>query len=148
MVVGLLLAAVAPALAYDDPKALVDAIYTHYTDRDFDWSSFDDASIRSRELNELFARDADQSDGEVGRIDYDPYINAQDYELSDLVVSDSKVDGDHATIDVSFTNFDYRVNLTYALVKESDGWKVDDVKSLDASGEWMSLHDLLAAPLP
>jgi hypothetical protein len=137
---------IVPALAYDTPAALLEAIYAPYADDNFDWSSWEPAAVRSAGLNALFAKDDEERpDDMVGRIDFDPYINAQDYNLADLVIGDARIDGDKATADVTFVNFDLPQHMTFSLIKEADGWKVDDVESHDADYPY-SLRALLEAP--
>ena len=139
---------IAPALAYDTPAELLEAIYTPYVTADFDWSSWKPEEVRSEGLNALFAKDEEETpDDEVGRIDFDPYINAQDYNITGLDIGDAKIDGDRATTEVLFVNFDLPQHMTYSLIKEVDGWKVDDVESHDPDYPY-SLRDLLTAPLP
>ena len=139
---------IAPVWAYDTPKELLEAIYQPYLTADFDWSSWNAEDFRSEELNALFAKaDAETPEGEVGRIDFDPYINAQDYNITGLDVGEAKIDGDKATAEVLFVNFDLPQHMTYSLVKETDGWKVDDIESHDPDYPY-SLRELLMAPLP
>lgn len=136
-----------PVLAYDTPAALLEAIYAPYSQSDFDWGSWDPAEVRSKGLNALFAKDDEETpDDMVGRIDFDPYINAQDYNLTGLDIGEAKIHGDTATAEVLFVNFDLPQHMTFSLVKEADGWKVDDVQSHDANYPY-SLRALLEAPL-
>jgi hypothetical protein len=143
-----LAASVMPAMAYDTPAALLEAIYAPYTSADFDWSEWEPSTFQSEGLNALFAKaDEETPDDEVGRIDFDPYINAQDYDIAGLEIGEAKVDGDGATVEVLFVNFDLPQHMTFSLVEEADGWKVDDVESHDADYPY-SLRALLEAPLP
>lgn len=145
----ILAASALPAWAYDTPKELLEALYAPYSKGiDFDWGDWDPAEFRSEGLNALFAKDDEETpDDMVGRIDFDPYINAQDYDLHDLAIGEAKVDGDTATADVMFVNFDLKQHMTFTLVKEADGWKVDDVESHDPNYPY-SLRALLTEPLP
>ena len=105
----LLLAGAAPAFAYDTPADLMKALYSHYTDAKFDWNTFDEATVRSKALNALFDKDSKEANGEVGRIDFDPYVDGQDYEVKDLKIGEPTIKGDTATIEVTFKNFDMRM---------------------------------------
>ena len=142
----LLLAGVAPAFAYDTPADLMTAIYSHYTDSNFDWNSFDEAQVRSKALNVLFDKDSKEANGEVGRIDFDPYVDGQDYEVKDLKIGAPTVKGDTATVEVTFKNFDMEEDMVFTLVKEADGWKIDDVSSKGGADPY-DLKDILLAPL-
>jgi Protein of unknown function (DUF3828) len=137
----------APAFAFDTPRALLEALYSPYSKGDsFDWNSWDETQFRSKHLNELFAKDQKEADGEVGRLDFDPYIDGQDYQISALKIGDAAIDGDTATVEVTFKNFDTPDDLVFALVKETDGWKVDDVVSSDKNFPY-SLKAIMEAPL-
>ena len=142
----LLLAGAAPAFAYDTPADLMKAIYSHYTDAKFDWDSFDEAKARSKALNALFDKDSKEANGEVGRIDFDPYVDGQDYEVKDLTIGTPTVKGDTATVEVKFKNFDMEEDMVFTLVKEADGWKIDDVNSKGGADPY-DLKDILLAPL-
>lgn len=143
-----LLAGAVPAWAFDTPEALLKAFYAHYLVKDFDWNSFDETAFRSKRLNELYARDEADSEriGGVARLDFDPYINGQDYEVTKLAIGKAATKGKSATAEVTFRNFDDAETLTYTLVDEGDGWVIDDVRSTGA-GEKYSLRALLEAPL-
>lgn len=136
-----------PAFAFDTPAALLKALYTPYSKGDdFDWSKWDEAQFRSKQLNELFDKDAKEADGDVGRLDFDPYIDGQDYQISDLKFGDASITGDTAKVEVTFKNFDLAEDLTFTLVKEADGWKVDDVSSANKDFPY-SLKAIMEAPL-
>jgi len=137
----------APAFAFDTPKALLEALYSPYSKGDsFDWNSWDETQFRSKHLNELFAKDAKEADGEVGRLDFDPYIDGQDYQISDLKFGEPTIDGDMAKVEVTFKNLDTPDDLMFTLVKEPDGWKVDDVVSSDKNFPY-SLKAIMESPL-
>ncbi|MBD8064192.1 DUF3828 domain-containing protein [Devosia sp. PTR5] len=124
-IVGLMSAALAQP--YDSPDALLEAFYAPYLSGDF---PDDDASFRSAALNALYAADAEATPpGELGALDFDPYIDGQDYEISNLEIGSPSISGETATVEVRFDNFDQPTSLTYDLVLENGGWKIDDVAS-------------------
>ena len=134
---ALLVAGAFPAFAYDSPADLLKALYTPYSKGEsFDWNTWDEAQFRSKHLNELFDKDSKEANGEVGRLDFDPYIDGQAYQIT----------GDTATVEVTFKNFDTAEDLTFTLVKEADGWKVDDVVSHNKDFPY-SLKAIMEAPL-
>lgn len=147
-VAALLLAVASPATAEDftDPARLVEAIYAQYAagvefpDGDF---------IRSQQsgrLNALYDADAREADDGIGRVDFDPYVNGQDYQIANLVIHPPYVAGGKAVVKVTFANMDTPQDLGILLIREGAAWKVDDVWS---GGEDFSydLLDLLQAPL-
>jgi len=149
LALAVLLAGAIPAFAttYDSPKALLDALYSPYSQGDdFDWSTWDDAQFRSAHLNDLFDKDAKEADGDVGRLDFDPYIDGQDYQITKLTIGDATVTGDTATVEVTFMNFDIAEDMTFTLVKEKDGWKIDDVVSHNKDNPY-SLKAIMEGPL-
>lgn len=146
------LALTAPAAAFDDPKALVEAFYGAYAEPDFDKFielKKDEASYFSKELQALFARDAADSEriGGIARIDFDPWVNGQDFEITDLFIADGELTSDTtATVPVDFRNFGRETNIWVYTVKEADGWKIDDMENFDPEYPY-HLRDILEAPL-
>ncbi len=142
-----------PAVAYDDPKTLVEAIYEPYvrgaTQADLE-------QFYSRHLKELFAAHASKIAVSTGdslasvMVDkpagFNPFIDAQHSLLLDLKVSEPVVIDADAVVTVSFHNFDHPSLLSLALVKEADGWKVDDISSLGKGENWMLSWLLLYDP--
>lgn len=126
---GLFLALTGFAVAqpYPTPEALLEAFYQPYMDDSF---SDDDSAFRSQALQALYDHDAEITpEGEIGVIEFDPFINGQDYAISNLVIGTPSITDDSATVAVSFDNFDQPMVLTYDLVREDGGWKIDDVAS-------------------
>ena len=66
-------------------------------------------------------------EGEVGNIDFDPLYNAQDTQIKNFRVGASAINGNTATVPVTFMNFDQRVRLTFSLVNTKQGWKVSNI---------------------
>ena len=121
------LTGLAVAQPYETPQALLEAFYQPYLDGAF---PEDEAAFQSVALQGLYAHDAEITpEGEMGAIEFDPYINGQDYDISNLVIGTPEVSGDQTTVVVSFDNFDQPTTLSYDLVLEDDGWKIDDVAS-------------------
>jgi hypothetical protein len=142
-----LVATILPTFAYETPQALLDALYTPYKAGDgFDWSNWDESKFRSKELNALFDKDAKEADGDIGRLDFDPYIDGQDYQITDLKFGEPTINGDTAKVEVTFKNFDSAEDLLFTLVKEPDGWKVDDVVSSNKDFPY-SLKAIMSGPL-
>lgn len=66
-------------------------------------------------------------EGEVGHIDFDPLYNAQETQIKNFNVGAGSVEGDTATVPVTFLNFNKKVTITYRLVKTSAGWKISNI---------------------
>ncbi len=55
----------------------------------------------------------------MGRLDFDPYVDGQDYQITELKIGDAVIKGDKATVEVTFKNFDLAEDMTFTLVKEN-----------------------------
>jgi hypothetical protein len=128
-------------------KAALEADYKPYLSADFDWEGYDQQAIWSKGLSDLFAKDAEEANGEVGRVDFDPLVDGQDYEVKALKIGTPVAAGDKAAVDVTFTNFDAPEHLKVTMVNEGGAWKIDDVESFNADYPY-KLRELLTAPLP
>jgi len=151
-VLGLLLAAVAPAAAFDDPKELVEAFYAAYSEPDFEKFielKKDEASFFSEGLAALYAQDAADAErlGGIARMDFDPWINGQDFEVTGLFIGDGELTSDTtATVPVDYKNFGKQNTSWVYAVKEADGWKIDDMENFDPDYPY-HLREILEAPL-
>lgn len=127
--VGLFLAltSFAAAQPYATPEDLIEAFYEPYFSGEF---LDDESQFRSAALQALYDTDAEITpEGELGAINFDPYIDGQDFEITDFVIGTPTIEGDAATVDVTFKNFDDLRSLTYELVREGGGWRINDVVS-------------------
>jgi hypothetical protein len=78
----------------------------------------------------------------LGELDFDPTVDGQDALLTELSIGNAIIDGKTATVIVRFKNFDTPIKLTYLLVLETEGWRLDnivsphwDMKALLSAGE-------------
>ena len=81
-----------------------------------------------KNLADLIWKDLTTHTGEVGVLDFDPFYNAQDFEIKNLVVGSAKINGVKATVPVTFTNFKRKNSLVYSLIKQNGKWKISDVR--------------------
>jgi hypothetical protein len=79
---------------------------------------------------------------EVGRLDGDPLFNAQDIQIKNFRVGAGTVEGDAATVPVTFVNFDREVKIDFRLVRTKAGWKISNIDY----GDGQDLLKLLSAP--
>lgn len=70
---------------------------------------------------------------EVGVLDFDPFYNAQEADIKKLVVGQPKIEGDKASVAVTFQNYDRRENLNYQLARRGSVWKIADIKYTDGT---------------
>lgn len=121
------LTAAALAQPFATPEELLTAFYEPYFTGEF---AEDDSPFRSKALNQLYLEDEKNTPpGEMGAISADPYIDGQDFMLSNFKVGEAVITGDTAIVDVYFENFDRPTTITYDLVFEDGGWKIDDVSA-------------------
>lgn len=127
LVPALLLALAGPAFAqpFETPEALLEAFYEPYFSDNFPENEVD---FRSAALNALYEADAENTpEGEMGALDFDPYVDGQDFDLADLVIGTVEEGDGWATVEVSFTNFGEPRHITYDLVFEDGSWRIDDL---------------------
>lgn len=136
------LSSIAMAQSYDTPEALLEAFYEPYFTGDF---AEDDTQFRSAALQALYDADAANTPaGEMGALGFDPYVDGQDFLIEDFSIDAVAIEGDTAIADVSFTNFGEPRELTYDLVLEDGGWRIDDVTSVTPGNEYR-LSEIFAA---
>ena len=124
------------AASFETPQALLEALYD-----DKVGSSDPDSLTRyqdyfSDHLNGLFKADAAKTQpGDSLSLDFDPVIAGQDGEAEHLKICKPDIKGDKAKVVVKFTN-GVPVTLYYSLVRQADGWKVDDIEDKGAQFPW------------
>jgi Protein of unknown function (DUF3828) len=125
------------------PQAFLQSIYDPYLKAEFRGYSFEQAN---RFFVPTLARaiDADMREakrrGEVPKLDGDPFLDAQDWEIKNLAIS-VKADGPKAVGEVAFDNLGKPTKITLDLVQTPAGWRIADIKA--PSG---SLSDLYKQP--
>lgn len=131
----LVLTGMVAAQPYDTPDALLQAFYARYLAADAEFN--DEGEFRSSALQALYDADAAATpDGEMGALDFDPYIDGQDWKITDLEIGAAGIAGEYASADVSFKNFGEERTLSYDLIKKDGGWKIDDVESKTPGNEY------------
>lgn len=80
---------------------------------------------------------------EVGRLDFDPLYNAQDIHITRFRVGAPALEGDKATVPVTFQNYDRKENLKFLMTKTAAGWKISNIDY----GEGFNLLKILTEPL-
>ena len=113
------------------PEAFLRGIYTPYPNQDFKGQPF-------WQVDRFFAPDlaraieADMREakrrGEVPRLDGDPFVDAQDWDIAKLAIS-VQAEGPKATGLVSFENQGKPTQIKLDLVRTGMGWRIADIKS-------------------
>lgn len=123
------------ALAFDDPKALVQAVYDSYQPgRTGDGHGHYSDALREKVAHFLAGVQARGGD-EGGR--FDPLVNGQNHLLHDLSIGEPMVSGDTASVPVRFFNFDQDNLMVLALVRQADGWRIDDIAAMGPGDRWL-----------
>lgn len=127
------------ATTIDDPVVFVKAVYDKLSS-DSDYAAPED--IYSPRLAALVALEKKEAGGEVGRMDFDFWTNAQDWQISDVDVSAQPVEGakDREIVVAKFKNTDRKEEIHFYFEKLSwAGWRLDDVRSFSGDGWTLSL---------
>lgn len=81
----------------------------------------------AKNLADMIWKDSVESKDEAGVLEFDPLYNAQDTEIADFAVGKPEINGEKATVVVTFTNFGEGQTVKYLLAKENDAWKIEDI---------------------
>jgi hypothetical protein len=132
-----------PAAAALDPAAVVRPLYARYLPgaRAFQYSNLEDQAPWSAALRQAMvdqeARFAAMKDGDPEGIDFDVFVNAQDWQLSNLnVTAESVVPQSHAVVRATFNNAGSHQEVVYDMVWENNGRRIDNMRSGNGAGAW------------
>jgi hypothetical protein len=133
LVVSIFLAATGAACAAEQSaQDFVAGIYATYKGKDAKGVSLDTRAKIARyftpSLTKLIDDDskAAAKRGEVGELDGDPFIDAQDYQI-DAIAIDVKESGNKAVATATFKNFGKDTTIVMDLVKLKQGWRIDEL---------------------
>jgi Protein of unknown function (DUF3828) len=114
------------------PESFLRGIYTPYPNQDFKGQPY-------WQVDRFFAPDlaraieADMREakrrGEVPKLDGDPFIDAQDWDIAKLAITVKSDDGSKATGVVSFENLGKPTQITLDLIRTGMGWRISDIQS-------------------
>lgn len=123
-----------PARAQDnDAKTFVENIYKQYLGKN---APSTDLSSRAGleqyftpSLVALIDNDSIEAEKrqEAPLLDGDPFVDAQDWEITEPVVTVQTGDGKAATATAVFKNFGEAVTVRYILVMTPKGWRIDNI---------------------
>lgn len=142
-----LVAAARPAHADEEAKRLLEGIYKTYTGSSADGLDYHSEAKARRTFTPdtvpLFARDWREAKGEVGRLDFDPFVNGQDYEVTAYAVSIEETGPDQARATVQMTNLGKPQTVLHDLKRTANGWRIHDIRW---PGTKASLRAILSRP--
>jgi Protein of unknown function (DUF3828) len=127
------LAAVGAQAAEPSAKSFVESIYAAYKGKDSKGVSLEtNAAVRryfDPKLAALIIKDRKDAHGELPKLDTDPFIDAQDWEIDAVNVAIRETAPDKANATVSFKSLGDQRTLVLALVKLKMGWRIADITS-------------------
>jgi len=94
-------------------------------------------SYFSKPLLDLYLKDQEDSKGEVGKLDFDPLYDSQDFEISgfNLVVLPRK----KGYIAAQFKNMGVDQEIIFELQRTKMGWRIADIRYKDGRSLWKIL---------
>lgn len=116
------------ATKISDPAKFVADVYAHYT-KVHDYAPPTD--IYTPRLAALFALDTKEAGGEVGRIDFDPWTNSQDPDVSGVHVRAIPVFNvpSREIVEATFKQGGHPNTIDFYFEKIGGEWKLDDMHS-------------------
>lgn len=96
-----------------------------------------------RRLFDLLWKELTSNSDEVGNLDFDPFYNAQDTQITGFTVGRPSTAGSKSSVVVNFHNAGRRERLTYKLTRVGKYWQIENIVYSDAS----TLVKILSAPL-
>jgi hypothetical protein len=132
---GAILAILAGGAQAADSSAhdFVAAIYNTYVGKNGNGVALDNEAIVRRyfepSLAALILKDQKEAArrNEVGALDFDPFVDAQDWDIAAFTVAVSDAGADKATATVKFTNSDKASTVVLDLVKIKNEWKITNI---------------------
>jgi hypothetical protein len=138
---ALLCAPAQAATRIDDPVKFVSGLYAKMAAATAKTPYVAPEDIYTPHLAELFALEKKEAGDEVGRMDFDFWSNAQDWELSGVKVSGQPVEGakDREVVIAKFKNTGKPQEIHFYFEKTKTGWLLDDARSLVGESWTLSL---------
>ena len=115
------------ATRIDDPVKFVKALYATTVGK-----KPEPEDIFSARLDALFKLDTKEAGGEVGRVDFDFWMNGQDGTITGVTVSKIDVENtkDRLIVVAKFKNEKTPNEIHLYFEKTAAGWKLDDARSV------------------
>ena len=123
-----------PVFAADQSaRDFVTAIYDAYKGKDAEGHPLDDTAAIRRYFEPTLAaliikdQNAAAKRGEVGALDGDPFIDAQDWEIAAFDIAVAESAPGKATATVKFTNSGTPKTVVLDLIKLKNGWRISEI---------------------
>ena len=131
--IGIALAPIGAIAADPSATSFVEAIYAPYQVKDGKGNPLDSDTAVKRyfepRLAALIIKDHNKAAkrGDVSTLEMDPFIDAQDWDISAVDVAVRDTAADKASATVSFKNLGKPTTVVLDLVKLRDGWRIADI---------------------
>jgi len=79
----------------------------------------------------LYLNDQRQSKGEVGKIDFDPLYDAQDFQITNFNIVRLNNTGGEGLVAARFKNIGIDQEIVFEMRKIKTGWRITDIKYKD-----------------
>ncbi len=83
----------------------------------------------------------------VGRLDFDPFYDGQDFKIVELRVGEAAIAGDGARVIVNYKNLRTPQRLTYELTRQAGIWRISNIFSENTEIKW-DLVSVLTREMP
>jgi hypothetical protein len=116
------------------PQAFIDGIYKHYLGKDSKGLALSSNTVIRRyfapPLADAIVKDfaAAHKAGEVPSLNGDPFVDAQDWEISNLKTAVKSTGANTAVATVSFIQFKEPRTVTLDLVTTPAGWRIANIR--------------------
>jgi len=123
----------AAATRIDDPANFVTEVYRHYVAAQSGAHSYNPPDdIYTARLAKLIRDDRQRSKGEEGCLDFDFWVNGQDWKITNLNITSASAGLDRKTVIAKFRNTGERQEIRFDFRREAGRWLLDDVHSAAA----------------
>jgi hypothetical protein len=141
---SLLLLSAAPRI--DDPQTFVAQVYRRFIAAESAHSSYQPPDgIYTARLAKLLRDDKRKAKGEVGCVDFDFWVNAQDWTITQLTVTSADQGPEQKTVIAKFLNLGDPQEIRFDFRRNTGRWLLDDVHSVSAP-PWTLSELLKCAP--
>jgi hypothetical protein len=135
--------ATSEAPAAPDPAEIIRPLYERYmTDPAVTtFPSLENQAPWSDDIKaQLVAMMARSEERQEPILDFDPFIGAQDWQISNLAVTtDAVAENSHAVVRAHFTNIDREEDVLFDLIWQNNEWRVDNMR-----GDGWDLRQVIA----
>ena len=142
---GFAATSIGSSVAADDPADFVAAIYERYQNGGEGVALDREETIRALfepRLAQMMIDDSVQAAalGDVSKLDGDPFIDGQDWDISDVRVDIEAGTPDSAEGHVTFLNFGEPTQIDLRLVRLDEGWRIRDIAWQNSSLRGLYTH--------